>query len=191
MRGSKKCEPGCQCAKHTRSGNRGHGSQKSPVIDWNDPEARRAYNREKAREKYAANPEAAKDSSRRYVAKKRAEDPDYWRKYKRNMSSDLRYAHRITWEQLRGILDGQNGCCYLCTEPLDPEAPRGVHVDHDHQCCPGSRSCGNCIRGVSCHKCNTGIGLFGDDPDRMERVARNLRDANERLRSQVAPAGGD
>lgn len=182
MRGSKKCEPGCECAKHTRSGNRGHGSQKTPVIDWNDPEARREYNRQKARERYAADPERAKESRRKHVAKMREEDPDYWRKYKRSIPSDLKYRHSITWEQLREVLDGQGGNCYLCGEPLDPEAPRGFHIDHDHNCCRGARSCGKCIRGLACHACNTGIGAFGDDPERMRRVADNLEAANRRLR---------
>ncbi|SRR6266705_621339 len=182
MRGSSKCEPGCQCGRHTRSGNRVPRASQETVVDWNDPEARRAYNREKAREAYAADPEKFKAASRKHHAKKRAEDPDYWRQYKRSISSDLKYAHGITWDQLRGIILSQGGNCYLCEEPLDPEAPRGVHVDHDHECCQGSRSCGKCIRGAACHYCNAGIGHFRDNPDRMERAARNLRAANARLR---------
>lgn len=189
-----KCEPGCTCAKHTRSGGRGGVRAKcepgctcgkharKSAIDWNDPEAKKAYMRQKAKEKYDANPEPTKEASRKYAAKKRAEDPDYWRKYKRSIDSDMKYRHSITWGQWREILDGQHGNCYLCTEPLDPEASRGVHVDHDHACCPGDRSCGKCIRGLSCHRCNTGIGAFEDDPDLMLRVAINLEAANRRLR---------
>jgi hypothetical protein len=194
MTGRAKCEEDCTCGKHTRSG--GKGGTRVPCapgctcgkhartsrIDWNDPEARKAYNRQRANEKYAANPEPGRAASRRHHARKRAENPDYWRDRERSTSSDLKYRHGITWDTWKEILDAQGGNCYLCGKALDPEASRGVHVDHDHACCDSDRSCGECVRGLACHGCNTGIGAFGDDPDRMEMVARNLREANLRLR---------
>ena len=33
-------------------------------------------------------------------------------------------------------------------------------IDHDHSCCPESRSCGQCIRGVICSGCNTMLGCI-------------------------------
>lgn len=31
-------------------------------------------------------------------------------------------------------------------------------VDHDHGCCPGEKSCGQCVRGLVCNRCNMQIG---------------------------------
>jgi hypothetical protein len=39
------------------------------------------------------------------------------------------------------------------------------HVDHDHKCCAGRRSCGKCVRGLLCSRCNTVLGLLEEDPN--------------------------
>jgi len=170
--GSRKCEPGCACAKH------GRGS----AIDWNDPEARKQYNRDKAREKYADDPEPAKDAARRW----RERHPGY--RAMRNTvhgsmsAADLKWMYGVTPERVAEMAVAQGNGCYLCGDPLDWETPRKIHIDHDHACCQGRRSCGKCLRGLACHTCNTAIGLLGEDPERMRRVADNLEAANRRLR---------
>ncbi|MFC4114136.1 endonuclease domain-containing protein [Nonomuraea zeae] len=49
-----------------------------------------------------------------------------------------------------------------------------LHIDHDHSCCPGPRSCGQCIRGVLCMSCNTALGHVKDDAGRLEALANYL-----------------
>jgi hypothetical protein len=39
------------------------------------------------------------------------------------------------------------------------------HIDHDHKCCPGKKSCGNCVRELICGSCNKMLGLAKDDPE--------------------------
>ena len=163
-----KCEPGCTCGRHSRV----------PVIDWNDPEARRAYNREKARERYAADPEPLREAARQW----RAANPGRNGR-PRDMAAEHKWRYGLAAGRVAQMALEQNGLCYLCGEPLNFDKPHGVNIDHDHACCRGKRSCGTCVRGLACHGCNSGIGAFGDDPERMRRVADNLEMANRRLRS--------
>lgn len=37
------------------------------------------------------------------------------------------------------------------------------YVDHDHSCCSSDYTCGKCFRGLLCPRCNTGLGMFGDN----------------------------
>jgi hypothetical protein len=118
-----------------------------------------------------------------YRANKRATDPLYTARVREQQQRQnqkhgrrywLKYKFGITVEQWDQSLSGQDGCCYLCGDPLDK---LHIHIDHDHRCCPGNRSCGQCIRGLACRWCNQGLGQFKDDPARLRRVADNLEKA--------------
>lgn len=37
-------------------------------------------------------------------------------------------------------------------------------IDHDHRCCPGERSCGQCVRGIVCRACNNAMPHTLDTP---------------------------
>ena len=69
----------------------------------------------------------------------------------------LRFMFRMTLEQYESMLEAQGGGCAVCTAP--PRRNR-LHVDHDHACCPGKRSCGRCVRGLVCYPCNVRLALF-------------------------------
>lgn len=53
--------------------------------------------------------------------------------------------------------------CGVCGE-ADNVSARGLHIDHDHDCCPGVGSCGRCIRGVLCYADNIHFERFLDSP---------------------------
>lgn len=60
--------------------------------------------------------------------------------------------------------------CAICEQIKDV-----LHVDHDHNCCPGDRRCcGECVRGFICGPCNRGLGLFFDSPAALNRAAQYL-----------------
>jgi hypothetical protein len=87
----------------------------------------------------------------------------------------LRDKYNIEQSDYKALLRAQNGRCGICgTE--DPGGRWGLsfHVDHDHACCPGKKSCGECVRGLLCSSCNTGVGNFRDDPNRLIAAAAYL-----------------
>lgn len=53
-------------------------------------------------------------------------------------------------------------------------------VDHDHSCCPGSRTCGKCVRGALCKKHNRGEACFETVDEIMELLAYRLKYDKER-----------
>ncbi|MCM1943144.1 endonuclease VII domain-containing protein [Streptomyces sp. G3] len=77
--------------------------------------------------------------------------------------------YRMTLDDYRSLLAAQGGKCAVCgvDSPTDFRTRR-FHVDHDHSCCPTTKkSCGQCVRGLLCHACNTGLGNFQDNPERL------------------------
>lgn len=84
----------------------------------------------------------------------------------------------LTPERYAEMLDKQQGVCALCGRPETDIGRSGnvkfLSVDHDRSCCPGTKSCGKCIRGILCSKCNTGLGKFNDDPELMAKAIAYL-----------------
>jgi len=67
------------------------------------------------------------------------------------------WKYRLTSDQITTMLDRQGGKCPICEIVLDK-----YHVDHDHLCCPGKTSCGECVRGLLCYRCNIALGWIND-----------------------------
>lgn len=63
----------------------------------------------------------------------------------------------LTGEQFNRLLESQGNSCGMCHEPF--KMAGRICIDHDHACCPdGKRSCGKCVRGLLCLRCNTTLG---------------------------------
>lgn len=57
------------------------------------------------------------------------------------------------------LFDDQGGRCAICGIHSS-EAYNGLHIDHDHKTQE--------LRGLLCHKCNTGLGLFQDSIELLD-----------------------
>lgn len=68
----------------------------------------------------------------------------------------------VTQEQYLAMYKEQKGRCGICESRLYSKRYKAFAVDHDHK--TGK------IRGLLCTNCNTGLGLFKDDPIALQRA---------------------
>lgn len=77
----------------------------------------------------------------------------------------------LTPEDYDIMLAEQDGVCAVCKAPPPASGRvRRLAVDHDRNCCPGTKSCGNCVRGLLCSNCNVSIGLLADSTERVQAL---------------------
>src|SRR3990167_6581542 len=82
----------------------------------------------------------------------------------------LQRLYNLTEETFFGILERQYGKCCGCLKPLLGR----IDVDHNH--ITGQ------VRGLSCHECNSSLGLVKENPQTMRRLIAYLeRDPNKKL----------
>jgi Recombination endonuclease VII len=74
------------------------------------------------------------------------------------------------WEVL---LARQDARCAIC-HTADPGGHGQWTIDHDHRCCPGIGSCGQCVRGLLCGQCNLMLGYANDQPERLRAAVEYL-----------------
>lgn len=78
-------------------------------------------------------------------------------------NTDLKQRFGITLEQYNNMLAEQNGVCAICKSM---SSLRNLAVDHCH-------STGK-IRGLLCSYCNTGLGLFKDSLEILDKAKEYL-----------------
>jgi hypothetical protein len=74
----------------------------------------------------------------------------------------------MTRDEYEALLDAQGGVCAVCGDPPKGEGTSTAMLNSDHNHESGAR------RGLLCSNCNTGLGLFKDDPDRLVAAAAYL-----------------
>ena len=114
----------------------------------------------------AKDPERRKAQYDRYANSHKSEASDRSRRQKYGLSN----------QDVDLIVQGQGGVCKLCRGGFEWGK---TFVDHDHSCCPRIgegvyKTCGKCVRGILCRKCNQGLGFFDDDPENLRRAAKYI-----------------
>lgn len=123
-------------------------------IDPRRPDARYSYCRQCKRE---------------YMKEHRQRDPEASRE-KQRRDNIKRYG--VTVEQFDAMLATQGGRCAICGT-TEPRRNHGrMAIDHDH-------ATGR-VRALLCGDCNNGLGLFGDDADRLRKAATYLEQHSTR-----------
>ena len=108
---------------------------------------------------------------RNYRKKKLARKRQNWRKnYHQHPECDrerhLMDSYSISSDEYQLLFNKQNGVCAICGKP--PTNGKPLQVDHDH-------TTGK-IRGLLCHKCNTGIGYLGDVTQSVQYAVNYLKE---------------
>lgn len=90
-------------------------------------------------------------------------------------SAKLSKRYGITAGQYDQMLHAQGGVCAICEEPPGRDGRfRKLAVDHDHACCDTNRSCGKCVRGLLCRRCNFGLAGFRDRIELLHKAETYL-----------------
>lgn len=75
---------------------------------------------------------------------------------------------KMTVEQYEALVEAQGGACAICSHPETKRSNYGnvqrLAVDHDHSCCPTTPTCGECVRGLLCARCNIILGHMEKTP---------------------------
>ena len=83
----------------------------------------------------------------------------YAKNPRRQISATIKYKYGITYKEYESMLEKQGGGCAIC-QTKDSGGRGRFHIDHDHSCCPTQKTCGKCVRGLLCSKCNTKLSVI-------------------------------
>lgn len=111
--------------------------------------------------------EKAKEGARRRSAAYRARNLEKVTEVQRR--SKLKINYGITLEDYDRILAEQGGLCALCK--TDDPGRAYFSVDHDHITLV--------VRGLLCHNCNVGLGMFKDNVDALRAAVGYLTDGDD------------
>lgn len=105
----------------------------------------------------------------------RAELTEKWRE----QNSEEMSAFKRRWLLRRyGLTEADytamGDACWICGTTDPGPGRKNFDIDHDHACCPGRESCGKCIRGKLCSRCNKFIGTVQDNPELLRKAATYL-----------------
>lgn len=128
--------------------------------------------RKKQMAEYRANPEIA-ERARVRARKWHQENKEYARKSRRERYSPKKRLEKLLIEKYDLSLEDyddlnqkQDGVCAICGTTKGSKKGGRLVVDHCHQ--------SNVVRGLLCHSCNRGLGMFRDNPTLLKKALAYL-----------------
>ena len=136
--------------------------------------------RERARSYYLKNRKAVLERSREYYYPRREKIKKRNRKLwlskslkERRLAARRRavkHLYKLSPEEHEHLLKQQNYKCPISGLPVNIFS----HIDHDHRCCPGEKSCGKCVRGILYGYINSSLGVF-TNPEWLIKAYKYLK----------------
>ena len=140
-------------------------------------DGKHSYCKPCSREKHRNLPESSKQKTRDRVRRWAKENPK--RVLYLDRAKNLKKKYGITLDDYEEILKSQDGKCGICKSPESGNKNNGMFcVDHDHNI--------NEVRGLLCNKCNSAIGLLGDNLESVKAAVKYLEDTNKRVHGELA-----
>ena len=80
----------------------------------------------------------------------------------------------LTLDQVDTLWASVDYRCEACGIHKDETHNKALVIDHDHNCCPTEVTCGKCVRGILCTRCNVGLGALGDSRERVRGLLQYI-----------------
>jgi hypothetical protein len=81
-------------------------------------------------------------------------------------------SYGLTYKEVLALREKQENLCAICGEEgfmMNERVKSPLNVDHDHKT--------GAVRGLLCHNCNRGLGLFQDEVERLKSAIAYLEGA--------------
>jgi hypothetical protein len=86
---------------------------------------------------------------------------------RRNKKIRLKYNYNLSPEEYDKLVEDQDGKCYICGNEANYNG-KPLYVDHCHD--------SGKVRKLLCQHCNSGLGMFRDNPELLIKAADYLKE---------------
>lgn len=110
-----------------------------------------------------------------YFLKRKENDKKYCKERKKEIREyHMSRKYGITYDEYLNLLESQNNLCAICGVNNDiyyKQKNKILVIDHNHDNMK--------VRGIICHKCNSGLGVFKDNISLLKSAIEYLKENNE------------